>query len=125
MPGPEFRDRFQPAVLWPAQFPAVVDDYGVIQVGAPVQIQVRWEDKRKEQQLPDGSTVTLDAQVKVWQDVNIGSHLWLGTLSQWYGIGSAGDDGEVRVVMSVNQVPDPKNRWQGFMLGVMRWKSNG
>ncbi len=129
MPAPEYRDRWQPAVLWPALNPVQTDDYAVIQVGPPVQIQVQWKLTRKEVQAPDGSTVTLDATVKVWgiadvpQDIWIGSHIWLGTLASWYGVGSSGDDNEVRVVMTFNRVPDPKNRWQGFELGLMRWRS--
>lgn len=123
MPGVEFRDRFQTAVLWPAT--EAVDDYGVLQVSSPQEIQVRWKDELSEQQMPDGSTVTLDGIAKVWQEIAIGSHMWLGTLSQWYGVGSSGDDTEVRVVKTTSQVPDIKNRNQAYTVGLMRWKSNG
>jgi hypothetical protein len=135
VPAPEFRDRFQAAVLWMAFQPTKIDDYGVIAVDTPIQVRVCWKDSFSETQLPDGSTVTLDGTAKVWQYIPIGSRIWLGTLEQWYGgvgtgsgspsPGRSADDSEVRVVKVFTKIPDPKNRNQGYSIGFMRWKNSG
>lgn len=119
MPAPETSNRYQTAVLWPTTTP---DAFGQLQVGSPIEIRVRWNTKRSEAQGPNGGTITLDGQASVLQDIAIGSHMWLGTLEDFYGTGSgsAEEDTEVMRVATFNATPDIKNRYQQRTVGLQR-----
>lgn len=114
---------FQRAVLWPV---IGVNRYGENVVGSPVEIAVRWNTNRAERLDPKGNTVTVDGTAIVAQDIAIGSHMWLGTMSEWYGeVGSgsgAGDD-ELTYVKTFKSTPDVKGRQTAREVGLMRFKN--
>jgi hypothetical protein len=123
MPSPELSHRYQAALLWNV---TGVDRYGQRTVAPPVQVRVRWNHNRTEMLDPHGNQTTLDASVIVAQEVTIGSLMWLGLLSDWYGTGSGtggvGGDDELMEVKTSKRVPDIKNRFQQRELGLMRFR---
>lgn len=114
------RDRRQTAVLWPV---AGTDDYGAYTVGDPVELSVRWVFGRSEVLDPQGNRIAVDAQVTVDREIAIGSEMVKGTLSEWVGTGSAGDDDEVMMVMSYSEVPDVRARDFRRVVG-LRYKAD-
>jgi hypothetical protein len=109
MPPIETMEMHQRAVLWEM---SGYDTYGQPTVpSTPVEISVRWEWKHEEEKTTDKYEVLLDAIVVVDREIAEGSNMWLGTVSDWYGTGSAGDDSEVLQVKFYNEVPDLKDRY--------------
>lgn len=119
MPPPEIFERHQYAVLWEV---ASYDDYGRQRVYEPVELRVRWNTTRRQGTRPDGTPVNLTALVVVNATVPIGSLLWLGRLSEWYGTGSAGNDSELVEVVGFRNTPDLKNRYRRRELDCTRWQ---
>lgn len=114
--------RYQKAVLWSA---SGYDDYGQVKVSAPVEIGVRWTNKRSEALDPQGNTIAVDASVVVgFSDIPIGSKLWLGSLSSWYGTGSGGQDDEVMEVVTSSKGRDIKNRGIRRTLGLKKFQDS-
>lgn len=108
MPPIETIDRHQKALLW-----AIIgyDSYGQPQVSAtPVEIDVRWEWKHAEEKATERYEVAIDAMVVVDREIEEGSNMWLGSLSDWYGTGSAGIDSEILQVKFYSEIPDLKDR---------------
>lgn len=119
MPAPEGAFRRQDAVLWPA---SGHNDYGERQVGEPVELRVRWNTTRQEAVAPDGNTVQLTAVVVVDRVIEVGGLMYLGTLEEWYGTGSAGDDSELHQIITYRETPDLKGRFIRRTVGLMKWK---
>jgi hypothetical protein len=115
----EYACRFQTAVLWPADGH---DPYGQPKVGCPEEITVRWVSKSRQATDANGNPITLDATVIVVQDVDPGSAMWLGTLEDWYGTGSAGQESGVMEVVTFDKTPDIKNRAIRRELGLRFYK---
>lgn len=65
----------QKAVYWAADGH---DDYGDVKVAAPVNINVRWEERQSEVLDSDGNTIRIDAVVVVDREMAAGGILWLG-----------------------------------------------
>lgn len=144
MPAQEIRNLTQTALLWPALPQEAVDQWGQRQTGFVLQQMmgampqelsprnrppngVRWVDKRSVIMAKDGSTIAIDAQVVVAQDIPVNSILWLGTLDDWFGTGSgitAPDEGLV-IVRGVTKTPDIKGRAYYRTLAVQRWHNQG
>lgn len=126
MPAPEWSDLYQVAVLWPW---TGYDRFGQHMVGPPVEIPVRWNTQRTEQVDAQGNTVTVDGTVIVDRYIDIGSHLWLGTLADWYGVGSSSGgqsaDDSLCEAKTFNEVPDLKNRFAFRTVGIMRLRQHG
>lgn len=123
MPFQEVAYLRQRAVLWPA---VGSDTFGQPTVGAPVEIACRWLTNRREVLDRQGNTVSIDGTVIVAVDVPIGSHLWLGTLAQWYGTGSAGQgDQELCEAKTFDSTPDIKNRATFRQVGIVRLHNRG
>lgn len=118
MPGFETMDLYQRATLWSAT--GAVDAYGQMGYTVPVEIPVRWNTSRKEIKRPDGTTVTLDGQAVVNQAVAVDSHIWLGRLTEWLGVGSSLPDNERMVVVGYNDTVDIKGRFTRRTLNLMR-----
>lgn len=121
MPPMEKRHRKQKAVLWPI---LGVDEFNEPTYDDPVELNVRWTWKNMQAVSPTGSPMALDAQVVVGEVVYIGSLMWEGTLADWYGTGSAGDDDAVMYVVTSNETADLKNRpnHRRRTLGLSRFK---
>lgn len=99
----------QKAVVWDHSLTAN-DAYGQPTVGGPREINVRWNSTHILSADAQGNPVTISAQVVVMSDVAVGSLMWLGTLDEWYGTGSATDEAELMEVKKDAGTPDLKNR---------------
>ena len=121
MPAFEVFDLNQKAVLWPTAGPK--DRYGVLQVGDPVEIFVRWENTRCEMLNSKGEVIGVDASVVTDRDITVGSRMWLGELADWYGTGSGVEDDEVMQVLSVEKATDLKGRILRRELLLCRYKN--
>lgn len=124
MPSIEVASLYQEAVLWPL---IGYNLYGEPVVGDPVQIPVRWENKRTMWTDPKGDSVILDATVFVAESVPVLSRMWLGSIEDWVGTafvgtGTAVDD-EIMQVLSCDSIPDIKGRIVGRVLGLMRLRA--
>lgn len=106
-------------VLWEA---TGIDDDGEVTIGAPVEVRARWVDGRAETVDRKGDPIALDALAVVAQPVPDGSLLWLGTLEDWYGTGSAGAGVGLHQVKTASRTPDLKGRGQRRTLGLQRFK---
>lgn len=78
-------------------------------VGNPCEIRVRWNDIYKEVRLPDGTTITITAELVLDRVPPIGSALWRGSLKDLALLGKV-PPSNVMEVISYNSVPDLKNR---------------
>lgn len=103
------------------------DSYGQPTVGQPVQIPVRWIFEKREAVDPKGNTITLDGTVIVARDIDIGSHMWLGELADWYGTGSGSNfpDELLYEVKTFQKTPDIKGRAIRRIVGIMRLHNVG
>jgi hypothetical protein len=120
MPLLERMDRYEKAVLWSR---TGVDRYNEPVLSTPVEVMVRWVPTNKEAVTPQGETVGLDANVVVDLDVAFGSHLWRGSLDDWYGTGSGDVGGDVMEVKTISSADDIKGRSTRRTLGLSRYKS--
>lgn len=102
--GPRNRDRKQNAVLWAATA-GEIDTSGELKRAAPVSIKVRWEFERTDGIDPQGMQISYDATVVVGLDVEVGSVLYLGTLSSY---NSASPAPTVYAVRNFSKIPDVK-----------------
>ena len=107
MPAQEISFRMQRAVLWPADG---FDRYGQPKVGSPVEIEVRWNNTKRQVPDAEGNPVTVDATAVVGRRIEPGSAMWLGGLSDWLGTGSGGDESDVMEVRDCVETPDLKGR---------------
>lgn len=121
MPALETMDRHQTAVLWEM---IGVDANNETVVGEPSEIQVRWVDRPSQVSGAEGHPTTVDATAVVAQDIPIGSLMWLGTLEDFYGVGSAGDDAAIMEVVSAPVASDLKNRVYRRTVGLRYYRSS-
>jgi hypothetical protein len=101
MPPIETFHRHQAAVLWAANG---TDTNGEPRVDSPVEIQVRWQNRRLESRGPETTSVSHDAVAVVAQDVVVGSIMWLGELADLPSPTS-----NLFRVVEFQSVPDLKN----------------
>ena len=92
----------QKAVLWAANGS---DDYGDVTIDAKIEINVRWEEGRKEALDANGKTSAIDSTVYVDRTIPVGSIMWLGTLKT-----VADPPVNLRQVMNFESIPDLKGR---------------
>lgn len=119
MPAPETSNRYQHAVLWER---TGADRYGEPTRGEPVELRVRWVQKRGEVTDAQGNRTPLDAAVVVDRQIPVGSLLWLGTLDSWQGTGSVGADSELHEVVTYSETPDVKGRVALRSVGLKRFR---
>ena len=103
MPAIETQSLNQKAVLWEA---VGVDDYGVVTLDSPVEIDVRWQTKDIEVIDHIGRSVITEVTVVVDREIAMGSILWKGELAD---IGVA-DLSDLRKVVERTETPDIKAR---------------
>jgi hypothetical protein len=82
MPGPEYINRYQKAVLWPV---TGTDAYGQPAVGNPIELLVRWDQSTVQQSQSQSSDERVDATAVVDRVVHEGSRMWLGALEDLPG----------------------------------------
>jgi len=102
MPPLETLDRHQKAVLWAFDS---VDAFNEPIVEQPVEIDVRWVEKRQESVDSQGTPIAIDATVTVDREIAVGSIMWKGTLDRVPATFT-----DLKVVAAYNETPDIKNR---------------
>lgn len=118
MPPLETFDRRQYAVLWPAGDP---DEFGEITRGTAVEIKVRWTYTAKEGVSANGQPISIDAEVVVDRDIDLGSQMWLGRLADFDEDES---DNEILYVANLKKATDLKNRFTRRVLQLTRSKNS-
>jgi hypothetical protein len=130
--GLALAERTQDAVLWMAAS-GITDRHGRFKVGEPVDIQVRWDDSKREMLDAQGNKIAVDAAAIVDRVITVGSRLWLGTLADYVGTGSGtgssqvnpGDVSPVMEVKAFNHVRDLKGRDSFMTVGLVRYHNPG
>lgn len=117
MPHMELSHRRQKAVLWAK---GGYDGYGQPTAAEPVELSVRWVQRRAEMLDPQGNTITVDATVVVDREVAVGGVMWEGELEDWYDTGSAGQDSGLHRVAAYQETPDVKGRAVRRTVGLLR-----
>jgi hypothetical protein len=126
MPSLETIDLYDVAVLWARN--GRDNRYGEPDVDAPVEIQCRWIQSRREVMGPDNTPIALDATVIVRQLVPIGSLMLLGTLNDWYGTGTGTGSGSSDEAIELMQVethsitPDLRHRSTRREMGLVKFR---
>ncbi len=115
MPAPELADRKQKAVLWAA---SGVGDYGEHKVTAATQLNVRWEEKRREAVGALGNSIAIDATVVVDREVAVGSIMWLGKKDDL-----ATPPVDLKEVVDYQEIPDVKNRKRRRVVLLVRYSN--
>lgn len=123
MPPLEEVDCWQTAVLRPASGGS--DTQGVPILGNYIELAppngVRWLNKQAYVVDPFGQLILVDATAVVCQEIPVHSEMWLGTLADWLGTGSADTlDQSLMVVKSYDEVPDLGLRFYRRTVGLMR-----
>jgi len=123
MPAQETAFRDQQCLYWGV---TGFDRYGETQRQAvPVQLDVRWINKRALRADPQGNKIHVDATVVTDQVLDINSLVWLGIFSDWYGTGSGSggaDTVDVMEVVTMSEIPDIKARETFYEVGLQRFK---
>jgi len=104
---PAAEDDFFPqvAVLW---MQAGHDKFGMPILAPPVEIPVQWTLKAAVQYTPQGTPEGVSGSARVDRRIKLGSELWLGALSDWYGSGSSDPESGVVVVSGYSEQLDLK-----------------
>lgn len=110
----ESMGRKQKAVLWAASTAST--SIGRKKVTAAIEIDVRWENSQSDGLDADGETIKFDATVQVYQDVAVGSLLWLGELADW-----TATTGGLFEVQTVGKIPNLKSTRFRRILGLRRY----
>ncbi len=122
MPDQTISDLFQRAVLWPI---LSVDGYGGPVISIPSEIPVRWKWGFTNMLNPKRETITVDATVRVDQEIVVDSLIWLGKLTD-ISNGTLGPDLQTPSglcqVKAIKHTPDIDNRFQSRTLGVIRFR---
>lgn len=79
MPDITKKHRTEKIVVWKSC--ERYDDYGNPMVYAPVEIQCRWENVKREVRSVDGSVLACDALVYVKESIPVQSIFWRGALA--------------------------------------------
>lgn len=118
MPAMEDADLTQNVTIWAVS--GIPDRHGVQKVGEPEEILARWElsggwgsSIRKGRFNPRdafSSTIEVDALLFTSTDMTEGTIVYLDTLDEYYGVGSAGDATNLYEVVSFAKIPDDKGR---------------
>lgn len=106
------------------------DRYNRPRVRSPIELDVRWENKRSFQTDSQGKRVPVDATVYADPDDNIveGSLMWQGSEDEWYGgqlgtsSGSLGEETALMQVVSVQLIEDLKGRHTRCIVGLVYFR---
>jgi hypothetical protein len=119
MPPLETFDLRDDAVLWPVEG---ADSRGRLTRGEPVEVKVRWRPTTEDVQDANGQVVSITARAGMDREVPVDSWMWLGTLDDWYGEGSAGRPAGLLQVVRVDWAKDDKGRRVRYNVALKRSK---
>lgn len=110
MPPQETSHRPHKAVYW--RNTGTTDRYNEKILEEAVELKVRWVGTRSNMLDPNGERIVVDASAIVDRTIPVGSQLWLGTLEDWLGTGSNGEESETEImeVVAVEVTDDIKGR---------------
>ncbi len=108
--------RFQKAVLWVF---AGYDGHGDVTVSAATEIDVRWEERRREVLDANGNSIAIDATVVVGQEIAVGSVLWLGALAD-----VASPPVNLKQVVVYDSIPDVKGQEFRRTVGLVKYSDS-
>lgn len=103
MSGMESDDLYQKALLWAANG---VNDYGQYKVDAKVEIDVRWQEERRQGINAQGDPIAIEATVVVDREIAVGSVMWQGSEEDLVTNPPTG----LKQVLSYRKIPDIKSR---------------
>lgn len=106
MPAPELTSLIQTAVWWAFDRH---DRYGDPIHRPGEEISVRWEDRKSQAIDPQGNKINVDSTIYTSRLVAVNDLLWLGKLKDM-----PEQPTSVRRVVSVETVPDIKNRFNQY-----------
>jgi len=95
------------------------DDEGQVTINAAVELDVRWEEGRKETLDPKGNVIAIDATVVVDRDIVVGSIMWEGALAD-----VASPPVDLYQVVTRSKVPNVKGRKFRRTVGLMRYSDS-
>lgn len=121
MPSQETAFRRDKVLYWEKATP---DRYGQSKVLAPVEVKVRWDDKRTLARDAQGNTITLDAMIVAAREFKPGSIVLHETLSYYVGTGSDATPLDLYEVITYDKTPDIKNRFSAYVVGLARYRGD-
>lgn len=120
MPQQELAYLTQTAVLWNST--GIVDRFGQIEVGDPIEVPCRWNEGAGEALDAQGNTIALDASVVLDRRVLSGSQMWLGTLAAWNAGAKDLTPNYLMEVKTTKVTLDVKGRASFYGVGLVRFK---
>jgi len=121
MPDFETMDLEQTAVYWEK---VGDNNEGLPIVTDPVEIDVRWVDKKGTIKDPKGNSISTDGDLACDQELVEQSLVWLGTLEAWNTVTNGGlgfQGANVSSILDVTITPDLKARNARWTARVMRY----
>lgn len=125
MPALELLGRHQRAAVWQR---TGNDRHGEVIVSAPTDMKVRWEEGERDVQQGDGTVIRIQGTITPHIELPMGSILWLApdprtdAVEQWYGLGSAGDDSGLMIVVTKDWGQDLKGRHNRYEYGLAKYR---
>lgn len=107
--------RFQKAVLWTF---AGYDGHAEVKVNAAAEIDVRWEEGRRQVLDADGNNIAIDAMVVVGREIAVDSIMWLGALAD-----VATPPVNLMQVVTKKSIPDVKAREFRRTVGLVKYSN--
>lgn len=122
MPAFETMDRYQKALLW-SRVGYDQHSQPVVATGLPVELNVRWQDSKRQSLDAQGNTIAVDATAVLDRVILNGSIMWLGALNDLPGTAYTPET-DLMEVSYCKKVPDLKNRFQRYEVGLIRYKNS-
>lgn len=94
------------------------DGHGEVKINAKVEINVRWEERRREVLDANGNSIAIDATVVVGQEIAVGSVMWLGAVAD-----VADPPVNLKQVIVYNSIPDDKGREFRQTVGLVKYSN--
>ncbi len=118
MPAIEQMELDQIAVLWAVS--NLTDNYGQNKIQDPIEIPVRWENKRGSSRGAESQISTVIANISTDRELSENSIIWLGELADYTG--SVEQNKKLCEVQSSDVIPDIKGREIRYTASLVRYK---
>lgn len=110
------RRRYQLALKWDRDGN---DTFGRPAIEAdPTELRVRWQDVNEEMTDPEGQRVLVSVKVHSTETIEIGSILWLGSLSDWDDVVQGTNGTNLMCVKAIEYVPNINGRHKRRVYGL-------